>query len=889
MRAIGSEPNETDTSGQVSDEGDSRELQPDEDGGAPPPERDLAVEDSDEAEWDAVEEDLNDGHRHGGREWIMPTLALTVIAGWTVFFGYTYRAEMLAGASAERWIDWIGAWSLPVLIVIAVWLLAMRTSRREAARFTDAAHALSQESALLEDRLTTVNRELSLAREFLTAETRELETLGRVAGTRISEHADRLQALVADNSEQVDRIGRVSETALGNMDRLRDELPVIANSARDTSNQIGAAGEGAREQLDQLVSGFERLNLFGKASEEQVALLTERVDATLAGFEAQLAHLAEATDARFTQLREASDGFRGDLDSREVEALAAMRRRMDSLGEELSASSEALGRAEEDALDALRERMGGLANEAGAVSAQLRATEKEAGDSWSRQTDALRQRLGDAIEEIQALDAQALEKAQAKLAELRLEAERVDAAMVERDAAFGSRLAERRSIIEETERDALAALDDRLNGFDERLEAYRTRQDHYAEGARSRIEETLAHVEELAGRTEELAGKAARAQSELASASDTIAARIDTARKDAGQLRPALDELTEVSVRLLELIQAGVTHSRDDLPGSLAEAERRLAATREAGEELRTLLDSTRERSEDLSGYVIATREETEKVDANLDTLDEHLGQLRARFAEELAGLRSSLADLEQDGTAVGERTRTVLQSAISELDGKARDALSLVDEDSRKRLDQISHRIGQDTAKAVETAVVGSAEKTMAELDRAAANSASAAREAARQLRDQLSLVNELAGNLENRVALARERAEERVDNDFARRVALITEALNSNAIDIAKALSSDVTDTAWAAYLRGDRGIFTRRAVSLLDNTDAREIAEMYDSDADFREHVSRYIHDFEAMLRTMLSTRDGNALAVTLLSSDMGKLYVAMAQAIERLREG
>ena len=32
----------------------------------------------------------------------------------------------------------------------------------------------------------------------------------------------------------------------------------------------------------------------------------------------------------------------------------------------------------------------------------------------------------------------------------------------------------------------------------------------------------------------------------------------------------------------------------------------------------------------------------------------------------------------------------------------------------------------------------------------------------------------------------------------------------------------------------------------------------------------------------------TRDGHALSVTLLSSDMGKLYVALAQAIERLRE-
>ena len=153
--------------------------------------------------------------------------------------------------------------------------------------------------------------------------------------------------------------------------------------------------------------------------------------------------------------------------------------------------------------------------------------------------------------------------------------------------------------------------------------------------------------------------------------------------------------------------------------------------------------------------------------------------------------------------------------------------------------------------------------------------------------LRDQLARVDELAGNLERRVGRARERAEEQIDNDFSRRAALITESLNSVAIDIAKALSADVADTAWAAYLRGDRGIFTRRAVALLDSTEARSIAQHYEAEGDFRENVNHYIHDFEAMLRSLLSTRDGNALGVTLLSSDMGKLYVAMAQAIERLR--
>ena len=130
-------------------------------------------------------------------------------------------------------------------------------------------------------------------------------------------------------------------------------------------------------------------------------------------------------------------------------------------------------------------------------------------------------------------------------------------------------------------------------------------------------------------------------------------------------------------------------------------------------------------------------------------------------------------------------------------------------------------------------------------------------------------------------------ERAEEKVDSDFSRRSALITEALNSTAIDVSKAFDTEVTDTQWAQYLRGDRGIFTRRAVRLLDHGDARAVAEIYEADGDFRETVNRYIHDFEAMLRSVLSTRDGHALAVTLLSSDMGKLYVALAQAIERLR--
>jgi len=227
------------------------------------------------------------------------------------------------------------------------------------------------------------------------------------------------------------------------------------------------------------------------------------------------------------------------------------------------------------------------------------------------------------------------------------------------------------------------------------------------------------------------------------------------------------------------------------------------------------------------------------------------------------------------------------LTAAIEALGGAARQAVIGIEEEGAQRVAALASRLGADSAAAIERAMRNQTAEIAGHLEQSAAHAAGLAKEAASQLRAQMTRVDELAGNLERRVADARARAEEQVDNDFARRVALITETLNSSAIDIAKALDSEVGETAWAAYLRGERGIFTRRAVKLLDNAEAKAVLGTYEADPHFASEVNRYIHDFEGLLRQLLSTRDGHALGVTLLSSDVGKLYVALAQAIERLR--
>src|SRR5690606_28849476 len=114
-----------------------------------------------------------------------------------------------------------------------------------------------------------------------------------------------------------------------------------------------------------------------------------------------------------------------------------------------------------------------------------------------------------------------------------------------------------------------------------------------------------------------------------------------------------------------------------------------------------------------------------------------------------------------------------------------------------------------------------------------------------------------------------------------FAKRVSLLIDSMHSASIDVGKILSDETDDRAWAAYLKGDRGIFTRRASRLIGGTEAKAIASHYETDREFQDSVNRYVHDFEAMLRRVHAERDGGPMAVTLMSSDMGKLYAALSQ--------
>ncbi len=167
------------------------------------------------------------------------------------------------------------------------------------------------------------------------------------------------------------------------------------------------------------------------------------------------------------------------------------------------------------------------------------------------------------------------------------------------------------------------------------------------------------------------------------------------------------------------------------------------------------------------------------------------------------------------------------------------------------------------------------------------AARAVDSARAASDRLTQQMLSLGQSAAALEAHIEQTSKDQREKQSEAFARRVALLIDSMNSAAIDVGKILSDEIDDKAWGAYLKGNRGVFTSRAVRLIGGSETRALRAHYESDIEFQRSVNRYVHDFEEMLRRVLAEREGGMIAVTMMSSDMGKLYAALAQAIDKKR--
>ena len=408
-------------------------------------------------------------------------------------------------------------------------------------------------------------------------------------------------------------------------------------------------------------------------------------------------------------------------------------------------------------------------------------------------------------------------------------------------------------------------------------------------------------VAEIAAQIDALGSGVASVDGQLAAFEGTASERlarldrsVDGLRAHAGELSRKLgggDAAATAMIARAETLMtayAALTHEIDEaLPAALARLDRHADAALRSVQTLSPAVQAIEASAATALDRLIEAEAALAKQHAALDALGTSLTDRLAEGTAVAGNLIAQLGDADTQARALAEGASAQLVDALLRVRETAQAAADRAREAIAAVIPASAAALRDAAGSALADAISDEARIRIEELAVTAQRAVAAANSASDRLMRQMLTIAETSAQIETRIVEARGEIEDADRDNFARRVALLIESLNSTSIDVIKILSNEVADSAWSAYLKGDRGVFTRRAVRLLDAGEVREVARHYADETEFREQVNRYVHDFEAMLRNVLATRAGSPLGVTLLSSDMGKLYVALAQAIERLR--
>lgn len=436
--------------------------------------------------------------------------------------------------------------------------------------------------------------------------------------------------------------------------------------------------------------------------------------------------------------------------------------------------------------------------------------------------------------------------------------------------------------------DASAAqLDARLAAAREAGDAIGVELAGHGEASDALAERIRAHVADVEARLEAL-------DVSVSASTGVIGRAIDEGRD---KLSAFMDQVASGNVTAHELISHAeslllaldaVTRELDEtLPRALDRMASHGQTTQTALAQLKPMLEASELVAQSTLSHVNSVKSalhaSQEQMTSQADSQQALAAKLRAALADADAALDRLRAGADEFAEQGGARliatfddVRTTAQATADE----ARQTLGRLVTEAREIMEA-------SAGEAIDASFQSQIAAQLAEIEAASQRAVAAADSAAERLVQQVAAIMDRSVHVEQRV-LEAEQAIAASDRDsLAKQVGLLTEGLKSTAIDVTKILSAEVSDAAWGAYLKGDRGVFARRAVKLVENSEAKEILRFYQEDDAFHAAVNQFIHDFEAILRLLIGARDGSAISVTLLSSDIGKLYVALAQAIDRLR--
>ena len=650
-------------------------------------------------------------------------------------------------------------------------------------------------------------------------------------------------------------------------ERFTNSVIAMRTEARSLEGLLGVLQQRIADSHQALQSMTEQLMHLSDETTGKLDGITRDLDSSTA----QLARHGEALDRAAESARTDIAVLLEDLPSAEVTArtIAEQLRaagadtsaRTADLSQQVGALAEQTRTADEIVASAAQRLVAHLTHiESAGAAAAARVLEAETG--FSAAIDALLERTASTLDEIRTgIDVQSV----AVTALVEQASAAMGTAGIEASAALGKNVTH---------------ANDALDGLSARV----AEQERTSQRMISEIDRGLALINE---RFVELAANGDERAEHFLTSLARARSQLDALAEQSGVQDGAMDALAARTVALRDSIEQLVTDIRGGLTGAIDEAHQTTHQLRQsaagAREEIGFMRDAAVEAGERLASSGSSITEQQDRLSALIAAIDDGVGGAEGK----LAALAQAISAAHGEAGRLSGETGPALVAAMVQVREAAAHAAERAREAISAVIPESAGKLSKATREALETAIREGVEERLREVDQVAARAVEAARAASDRLTHQMLTIGQSAAALEQHLEKTDADQREKDSEQFARRVSMLIDSMHSAAIDVGKILSDEVDEKAWDNYLKGNRGVFTRRAVRLLSGGETRAIGAHYDSDPEFQQSVNRYVHDFEAMLRRVMAERDGGMIAVTLMSSDMGKLYAALAQAIDKRR--
>lgn len=796
---------------------------------------------------------------------------------WPVYAAGLTTILWLGGFAIAAWREGIlatpGLLSLPELSalvggiaapVAVIWLIALVYQRTD---------------PLLERRIEMVQGMDKALAPIEVAEKR----LGQI-GIEFDKQVAHIELAVDVASQRIEHLegrfqGQISELFSATADAdaksasMRDGLERQRQSMDDLSQDIEKKATGIEETITKVSGDLEVLIESARSeSETAAALLTQHSDSLKSATNnsvQSLDEVGETIEKHRVRLKASVDDSRTEV----ADSFADVMTRADAL-------SERMGELEANA-QSLTEELAGKVADIGALTARTSSHARTYAEALSDQNTAMANTATEA--------AASAQRTSTLLASQALQVEDVAGGIENR--------------IEETITTALGRITDletKVSGGAEALEAsaemgvqniervstaFNDHSEIITRVASDAAEAVRSAQEALDNRTEGLGQMLLEAKQRLEDAEETIA-RQQAALTTAAQQSAGIMEDTSVRLqtRTEDLAKLADDTARNVNKGSEALAAR-MVQLRETGNEV----------DEDLARASEALHTEgdktIEKVRMTTDVLNiaaYAFSEERSKFEVDMGNIVNRLESGVQ--TLHGESTRLTSEgeaaaTRLSDLSGD----LARTAEATRASVESAAENLKEHTETelaGINAQFGGALDGALSDLRQATDTVAGHAGEAAERVAGQADRIVSRAELFVSRADELQRKLSDSLQDDFLKSSSLLVESLSAGAFDIGRVLETDIPDTVWKKYLAGDRNIFARRAVKLGNRAMRKEVAEKFAKDAEFRDHVLKFMRDFESLMERVMATTGGNAISVTLISSELGKLYVFLAQAMKKM---